>query len=99
MTAIIGHKGELTIPPEVRLAAHIQEGDEIEFEVIDAGILLRRLEIEDRDPWYYGTPEWEEGLDRALAEAEAGTGTFFESGEAFLAALDQWSKDADLRDK
>jgi AbrB family looped-hinge helix DNA binding protein len=97
MTAIIGHKGELTIPPEVRHAAQLEEGDEVEFEVTGAGILVRRLEFEDRDPWYYGTPEWEEGLDRALAESEAGTGTIYESGEAFLAALRQWSKDADLR--
>jgi antitoxin PrlF len=102
MIATIRRKGELTIPAEALRAVHLEEGDEVDVEVIEDGIVLRRREgddPDDRDPWYYGTPAWEEGLDRALAEADSGTGTIYESGEEFLAALEQWSKDADLRNK
>jgi AbrB family looped-hinge helix DNA binding protein len=98
MNATIRRKGQLTIPAEIRRAAEIDEGDEVEFEVTEQGILLRRVEFADRDPWYYGTPEWEAGIDRALAESETGTGTIYESGEEFLKALRQMSKNANLRD-
>ncbi len=99
MNATIRSNGELIIPSEIRLAAHLEEGDEVEFEVTAEGLLLRRLEFADRDPWYYDTPEWQAGVDRALAEADAGMGTYYDSGEEFLAALEQWSKDADVRNK
>ena len=96
MIATIRPNGELTIPLEVRRAAHLDEGDHVEFEVTEQGILLRRLGTEDRDPPYYGTPEWEEGVDRALADAEAGKGMYYDSGEAFLEALRRLSKHADV---
>jgi antitoxin PrlF len=96
MIATIGRNGEVIIPPEVRDAAHLDEGDQVEIEVTEDGVLLR-LRLDDLpDPWYYDTPEWEEGLRQALAEA--GTGTVYESGEEFLEALRQMSKNADVRD-
>jgi antitoxin PrlF len=95
MIATIRRHGQLTIPAGVRRAAALDEGDEVEFEVTEQGILLRRVEFADRDPWYYGTPGWEEGLKRALAEVEAGQTTYHDSDEEFLAALHARSKRAD----
>jgi antitoxin PrlF len=93
MIATIGRNGEVIIPPEVRDAAHLDEGDEVEIEVTEDGVLLR-LSVDDLpDPWYYDTPEWEEGVKRALAEVDAGKTTFYGSDEEFLAALDRRSKD------
>jgi AbrB family looped-hinge helix DNA binding protein len=94
--ATIRRKGQLTIPAAVLRAVHLEEGDEVEVEVIEDGIVLRRREVEGQegDPWYYGTPEWEEGLTRALADADAGRTTHHGSDEAFLAALDERGKRA-----
>jgi AbrB family looped-hinge helix DNA binding protein len=98
MIATIGRNGEVIIPSEVRDAAHLDEGDQVEIEVTEDGVLLR-LRVDDLpDPWYYDTAEWEAGVKQALAEAEAGTGTIYESGEEFLEALRQMSKNADVRD-
>jgi AbrB family looped-hinge helix DNA binding protein len=35
-------KGQLTLPPEIRATLHVDEGDEIEFTVMDAGEVLLR---------------------------------------------------------
>jgi antitoxin PrlF len=95
MIATIRRKGLLTIPAEVRRAAEIDEGDEVEFEVTEQGILLRRVELADRDPWYYGTAEWEEGLTRALEDVAAGRVTSQGSTEEFFAELDRRPQRAD----
>ncbi len=95
MIATVGRNGEVTIPSEVRAAAHLDEGDEVEVELTEDGILLRLREDDLPDPWYYGTPEWQEGIDRALADVEAGRMTYYDSTEEFLAALDRRSKRAD----
>lgn len=98
MIATIGRNGEVVIPPEVRDAAHLDEGDQVEIEVTEEGVLLR-LRLDDLpDPWYYDTPEWDAGVKQALAESEAGTGIVYESGEELLQALRQMSKNADVRD-
>jgi antitoxin PrlF len=96
MIATIGRNGEITIPPEVREAAHLDEGDEVEIELTEDGILLRVREEDIPDPAYYQSPEWLQGLDEAIAASEAGTGTIYKSGEEFLAALRQMSKNADV---
>src|SRR5262245_54662326 len=97
MIATSRRTGQLTIPAAVLRAVHLEEGDEVEVEVIEDGIVLRRREavvqVED-DPWYYGTPEWEEGIMRALADADAGRITHHASDEEFYAALHERSKRA-----
>lgn len=92
MIATIGRNGEVILPSEVRDAAHLDEGDQVEIEVTEDGILLRSYVDDLPDPWYYGTAEWEEGLERALADVEAGRTTFHGSDEEFFAALDSRSK-------
>ena len=94
-TATIGRNGEVTIPPEVRAAARLDEGDEVEFEVTENGILIRFHEEDLPDPWYYDTPEWEEGVKRAMEDVAAGRMTYHNSNEEFLAALARRSKRAD----
>jgi antitoxin PrlF len=95
MIATIGSNGEVIIPLEVRDAAHLDEGDQVEIEVTEDGVLLR-LHVDDLpDPWYYDTPEWDEGIQRALADVEAGRTTFYGSDEEFIAALDLRSKESE----
>jgi AbrB family looped-hinge helix DNA binding protein len=91
----MGRNGEVAIPPEVRTAANLNEGDEVEVELTEDGILLRLVEDDQPDPWYYGTPEWEAGLTRAIEDAEAGRVTSQGSTEEFFAELDRRSHRAD----
>jgi AbrB family looped-hinge helix DNA binding protein len=46
---------QITLPREIRQAAHLEEGDYLEAEVTDSGILLRPVSIGSREP----TPEQE----------------------------------------
>lgn len=39
---ILRSKGQLTIPADVRQRANLEEGDPVEVEVVEGGILLRR---------------------------------------------------------
>ena len=46
---------QITLPREIRQAAHLKEGDYLEAEVTDSGILLRPVSIGSREP----TPQQE----------------------------------------
>lgn len=46
---------QITLPREIRQAAHLEEGDYLEAEVTEAGILLRPVSIGNRQP----TPDQE----------------------------------------
>ena len=85
--AHLGRKGQLTIPAEVRKAAGLQPGHILAIEVTDQGIILRPIEIDPEQAWFW-TPEWqakEREADEAIA---AGRGTLYLSDEEFLASLE-----------
>ena len=46
---------QITLPREIRQAAHLEEGDYLEAKVTDAGILLRPVRIGSHEP----TPQQE----------------------------------------
>lgn len=46
---------QITLPREIRQAAHLEEGDYLEAQVTETGILLRPVSIGSRQP----TPEQE----------------------------------------
>lgn len=80
-------KGQLTIPADVRDAVHLEEGDPVEVEIVEGGILLRPLKLIDAAQAWFWTPEWQAGEREASAERAAGQGTRYESAEDFL---DSW---------
>ena len=81
-------KGQLTIPAEIRQAAHLEEGDLVEVEMVAEGILLRpRKHIDATQAWFW-EPAWQAGEAEASAEIAAGKGRVFESSEEFLASFD-----------
>ncbi len=41
---------QITLPREIRQAIHLEEGDYLEAQVTDDGILLRPVSIEGREP-------------------------------------------------
>jgi bifunctional DNA-binding transcriptional regulator/antitoxin component of YhaV-PrlF toxin-antitoxin module len=67
-------EGQLTLPIEIQAAAHLEEGDSFEVELVRDVILLRPLPREQTDPsrsWFW-TPEWQAGEREASAEIAAG---------------------------
>jgi len=86
-TVRVRGKGQLTIPPEIRAAAHLEEGDPVEFEVVEDGILLRPKKVIDASQAWFWTPEWQAKEREADEDIAAGRGERFESDEEFLAAL------------
>jgi AbrB family looped-hinge helix DNA binding protein len=80
-------KGQVTIPADIRQAARLEEGDPVEVEIVDDGILLRPMKMIDASQAWFWTPEWQAGERQADAEIAAGLGERFESDEEFIAAL------------
>ena len=46
-TATVREKGQVTIPADVRRAAHIDEGAVLEFELVAEGVLIRPVFVVD----------------------------------------------------
>lgn len=88
-------KGQVTIPADVRQATRLEEGDPVEVEIVDGGILLRPMKLIDASQAWFWTPEWQEGERRADEEIAAGLGERFDSDEEFIAALEARSKPLD----
>ncbi len=69
MTLVRVHRAaQITLPPDIREAARLQEGDYLEVEVTEAGaIILRPVSIAGREP----TLEQEAEILAAVDEARA----------------------------
>lgn len=95
---IVGRKGQVTIPSEIRKAARLEEGDPVEVELTPEGILLRPGKMIDSSQAWFWTAKWQKGEREASSELEKGLGERFESAQEFLAALRKRSHapDADV---
>lgn len=80
-------KGQITLPREVRQAAHVEEGDPVEIEVTPEGILLRPKKLIDSSQAWFWTNSWQRGEAAASEDFAAGRTTVHKSTEDFLAAL------------
>jgi AbrB family looped-hinge helix DNA binding protein len=66
-------KGQLTLPPRVRAALHLSEGDEVEFTVHpDGEVTLRGLTVIPTAQKWFWTEEWQAGEREASAAIVAG---------------------------
>jgi len=92
-------KGQLTLPEEIRAAARLEEGDLLEAEITDEGILLRPQKVIDATQAWFWTPEWQAGEREADAQEAAGLGGTFNSDEEFLDALRARAKPSARRRK
>lgn len=91
--------GRVTLPKELRLAAGLHDGDELEAEVVDDGILLRPCAERDPDQAWYWTPEWQEGEKQIEVDRAAGQfGPVFDSADEFLDALRAHAEPAVAKD-
>ena len=80
-------KGQLTLPEEIRNAARLEEGDLLDAEITDEGILLRPRKVIDSTQAWFWTPTWQAGERQAGADRAAGRVEAFESGAALIDGL------------
>jgi AbrB family looped-hinge helix DNA binding protein len=80
-------RGQVTLPEEIRRAAHLEEGDLLEAEMTADGILLRPQKVIDTTQAWFWTPTWQAGEQEAGADLAAGRVKTFSSDEELLAAL------------
>lgn len=85
-------KGQLTLPEEIRRAARLEEGDLLEAELTEEGILLRPQRVVDAAQAWFWSAEWQAGEQAAEADLAAGRVETFGSGEEFLDALRRRAK-------
>ena len=88
-STVVRGKGQITIPSEIRKAAHLEEGDPVEVEIVEDGILLRPCKVIDSTQAWFWQPEWQAGEREAAADLAAGRSRVLESSDAFLASLEQ----------
>jgi AbrB family looped-hinge helix DNA binding protein len=87
-STVIRGKGQITIPADIREAAFLEEGDPLEVEMVDEGILLRPRKVIDATQAWFWNPAWQQGERQALTDFAAGRSTIYETSEDFLASFD-----------
>jgi AbrB family looped-hinge helix DNA binding protein len=80
-------KGQLTLPEEIRTAAHLEEGDLLDAEITDEGILLRPRKVIDSTQAWFWTSTWQAGEREADADRLAGHADTFDSGASLIEGL------------
>ncbi len=90
-------KGQLTLPEEIRNAARLEEGDLLDAEITDEGILLRPRKVVDATQAWFWTPEWQAGEREADADRAGGRVQAFGSGAELLDELRAIAKPARRR--
>lgn len=88
-------KGQLTLPEEIRSAARLEEGDLLDAEITEEGILLRPKKVIDATQAWFWSSAWQEGERDADADLAAGRSERFDSGDEFLDALRGIATDGD----
>ena len=88
-STVVRGKGQITIPSEIRKAARLEEGDPVEVEIVDGGILLRPCKVIDATQAWFWQPDWQAGERDAAADLAAGRSRVLESSEAFLSSLEE----------
>jgi AbrB family looped-hinge helix DNA binding protein len=80
-------RGQVTLPEDIRAAAHLEEGDLLDAELTEDGILLRPRKVIDATQAWFWSPEWQQGEREAEADSAAGRIETFTSGEEMITAL------------
>jgi len=85
-------KGQLTLPEEIRAAAHLEEGDLLDAEITPDGVLLRPQKLIDATQAWFWTAEWQAGEREAEADLVAGRVESVASGDEFVRELRKRAK-------
>lgn len=77
----------MTLPAAIREAARLQEGDPLEVELTEDGIVLRPKKVIDASQSWFWEEEWQAGEREASARIAAQDTITYGSAEEFLRAL------------
>ena len=88
ITTTMDENGRITLPQEIREAAHMPPQTELTVEIApDGSIVLRPLH--DPEQTWFWTEEWQAGEREADGQIANGDSTIYESEEEFSRALDK----------
>lgn len=86
--AKIGGQGRLTLPSEVRKAAHLEEGQLVEITIVDDDTLMIKAQhVVDRHQAWVWSEAWLSKLSEAREDLAAGRVATYDSDDEFLASL------------
>jgi antitoxin PrlF len=80
-------KGQLTLPAEVRAALHVEDGDEIEFEVVDDAVVMHGMKMIPAAQAWFWTKSWQDGEVEADDDIKAGRTEIHKSPEEMFEHL------------
>jgi len=83
----VNKHGQVTIPADLRRAAHIEIGDYVEFRMVDDKIQMFVKKLIDKDQAYFWTKEWQEGELEADEDIKAGRVKAFDSVDELIEEL------------
>lgn len=87
--AQLRRKYQLTLPPQVRDALHLVEGDEVEFTVhADGQVTLRGMTSIPADQRWFWTEEWQAGEREASKQIVTGDLEVYDDMATLLADID-----------
>lgn len=92
----IAADGSLHIPPEICDAFGLLPGDTVQLDSALVGFTATPVATDEEIEAFWG-PNIRQELEEAEARIKAGRATFHESDEAFFAALEARTEDADSR--
>jgi antitoxin PrlF len=89
-SATVRAKSQLTLPPEIRSALHLREGDEVEFIVTEDGqVMLRGLTRVPSDQRWFWDSQWQAGEREASEQIAASEVRTFGDADDMFGALDR----------
>jgi AbrB family looped-hinge helix DNA binding protein len=95
ITTTMDENGRITLPQEIRQAAHVPPQTELTVEVASDGSIVLKPVRDPEQAWFW-TEEWQAGEREADEQIAKGEGTIYENEEEFSRALDEMLEDADL---
>ena len=86
--ASVRRSWQVTLPPEVREALRIEEGDELEFELVAEGeVRLRGLKLIPADQAWFWADSWQGGEQEATEDIRQGRTTKFDTVDEMFREL------------
>lgn len=86
--AMLRARGQLTIPPEIRRAAHLEENAPVVMKITPEGVLLRPGKIVVADQSWFWSERWQRMEREADADIAAGRVARFDDVDGFIADLE-----------
>ena len=80
---------QITIPAEIRKRVDFHVGDIIDFEVRDEGLLVKPMEVIDRNQAWFWSKEWQENEKKVEEDFRKGKAVESKNLKTFLKELDQ----------